>query len=102
MFGSKMPRYTKTDGGRPRNGRQGKTGWSQGGLDRFNELVKLVREGRKTSGTLFDTAVKKRCRDIKEEKLRKRKRKRARNEEEEAFQKLEQFQVASDFNYGEV
>jgi hypothetical protein len=103
MFGSDTPRYTKTDSGRPRNGRQGKTGWSQDGLDRFNELVKLVRQGRDTSGSLFDTAVKDRCRDIKEDKLRKRKRRRGRNaEEEEAFQKLEQFQVASDFNYEAV
>jgi hypothetical protein len=103
LFGCQMPRYTRTDGGRPRNGRQGKTGWSQCGLDRFNELVKVVREGRKTRGNIFDTEVKKRCRDMAEEKLRKRKRKRARNkEEEEAFQKLEQFQVACDFNYEAV
>ena len=103
LFGAEVPRYTRSEVGRPRNGRQGKTGWSQEGLDRFNELVNMVRQGRKMRGNVFDTRVTKRCRDLAEEKLKKRKRKRTRSkEEEEAFQKLEQFQVACDFDFEEL
>ena len=73
LYGTKVPRYTKTDGGRPRNGRQGNTGWSQDGLDRFNYLVDLVRQGRKDRGKVFNAAIQKRCRDMVEEKKTTRK-----------------------------
>jgi hypothetical protein len=102
-YGKVYPRFTGTDGGRPRNGRQGKTGWTQEGLDRFNKLVELVRQGRADRGKAFNAEVTKQCRDMAEDKLRKRKRKRRRTaEEEEAFRKLEQFQVACDFEYEEM
>ena len=102
-YGIGEPRYTRTEGGRPRNGRQGKTGWSQDGLDRFNNLVELVRKGRADAGHAFDEAVKKKCRDMAEDNLRKRKRKRVRSpEEEEAFKTLEQFQVTCDFEFEEI
>jgi hypothetical protein len=102
-YGTEQPRYTRTDSGRPKNGRQGKTGWSQAGLNRFNQLVELVRNGRTIRDHVFNSEVTKQCRAMTEDKLRKRKRKRGRNqEEEEAYQKLEQFQVACDFNYEAV
>jgi hypothetical protein len=103
LYGIETPRYTRTDGGRLRNGRQGKSGWSQDGLDRFNELVELVRKGRADRGNAFNAEVTKKCRDMAEDKLRKQKRKRGSSREEEAaFQKLEQFQVACDFEYEEL
>jgi hypothetical protein len=102
-YGITKPRYTRTDGGRPRNGRQGKTGWSQDGMDRFNELVDLVRKGRAIRGNAFNAKITKKCREMADEKSRNRKRKRARSREEEAaLQKLEQFHVACDFDYDEM
>ena len=103
-YGTEMPRYTRTDSGRPKNGRQGKTGWSQDGLNRFNELVSLVRKGRQSREKVFNNVVKTKCREMKEAKLRNRKRKRGMRtqEEEEAYQKFERFQVACDFDYEEV
>ena len=100
LYGTEMPRYTRTNGGRTRNGRQGKTGWSQDGLDRFNSLVDLVQQGRKDRGKVFNAAMKKRCSDMVEETKQNKKRKRGRTrEEEETFRKLEQFEVACNFEY---
>jgi hypothetical protein len=99
-YGLEEPRYTRTDGGRARNGRQGESGWSQDGLDRFNQLVGLVRKGRAATGHAFDAAVKKQCREMAKDNLGKRKRKRDRSgEDEEAINRLEQFQVACDFEF---
>ena len=91
------------EGGRARNGCQGKAGWSQDGLDRFNQLVGLVQKGRAATGHAFDAAVKKKCREMAEDNLGKRKRKIDRScEDEVAINRLEQFQVACDFEFEEV
>ena len=59
LYGKATPCYTRTDGWRARNGRKGKTGWSQDELDRFNKLVELVRKGRADKGNAFNVEVTK-------------------------------------------
>jgi hypothetical protein len=102
-YGLEELRYTRKNVGRAMNGRQGKTGWSQDGLDRFNHLVGLVRKGRLATGNAFDAAVKTECKEMAALKLRNRKRNRKRSlEDDEAIQRLERFEVACDFSFEKV
>ena len=64
---------------------------------------RIGSKGRAATGHAFDAAVKKQCREMAEDNLGKRKRKRDRSrEDKEAINRLEQFQVACDFEFEEV
>ena len=51
------PKYTKTGGGKKEG--EGNGGWSQVGIDRFNELFEEVKKSRREDGKKFDAFWKK-------------------------------------------